>query len=204
LEGCAICDEDGKGVREEGWQRYDSPLVSDRGRTAISDTVVTTIAGRAAQEVDGVHMGSVSVDVGAVEAAIDLTMGIEYGRNIRQTVKEVRHRISDRVQSMIGLRVTKLKATVTDITLTEEGGGRRTLEAGTRTETPDAVEREPAEDRPVPHSPRYEQSIIAVTLFFAALLGFGLNHILETEHTARGSVIADHRWGFFWWLYSSS
>ena len=53
-----MCDEDGKGVREEGWLRYDSLLVSDRGRTAISDTVVTTIAGRAAQEVDGVHMGA--------------------------------------------------------------------------------------------------------------------------------------------------
>src|SRR3712207_7410419 len=58
----------------------------------------------AAQEVDGVHMGGsasrtaggilgsitgsegqgrgVSVEVGATEVAIDLTMGVEYGRNI--------------------------------------------------------------------------------------------------------------------------
>jgi hypothetical protein len=46
-------------------------------------------------------------------------------------------------------------------------------------------------------NPRYLQSITVVTLFFAALLGFGLNHLLETEHTEKGSIIADHRWGVF-------
>jgi hypothetical protein len=46
-------------------------------------------------------------------------------------------------------------------------------------------------------NPRYLQSITVVTLFFAALLGFGLNHILEAEHTEKGSIIAHHRWEFF-------
>jgi uncharacterized alkaline shock family protein YloU len=154
--------------------RYDSPLVGGRGRTAISDTVVATIAGRAAQEVEGVHMGGsaaraaggilgsitgsesqtrgVSVEVGTVEAAIDLTMGIEYGRDILQTVDEVRRRISDRVRSMTGLRVTELNVTISDIIFPEEGGSRRrALEDGTRTGTrtlprrelrPGAAERE--------------------------------------------------------------
>src|ERR687893_878238 len=103
-------------MSEQDYQRYDSPLVSGRGRTIISDTVVSTIAGMAAQEVEGVHMGGsaaraasgilgsitgsenqtrgVSAEVGTVEAAIELTMGIEYGRDILRTGDEVRRRIS--------------------------------------------------------------------------------------------------------------
>jgi uncharacterized alkaline shock family protein YloU len=144
-------------MSEQDQQRYDSPLVGERGRTIISDTVVSTIAGRAAQEVEGVHMGGsasraaggilgsitgsesqtrgVSVEVGAVEAAIDLTMGIEYGRDILPTVDEVRRRISDRVHSMTGLRVTELNATISDIIFPEEGSRRRALRDGSRTES---------------------------------------------------------------------
>ncbi len=144
-------------MSEQDQGRYESPLVSERGNTIISDTVVATIAGRAAQEVEGVHMGGsaaraaggilgsitgsesqtrgVSVEVGTVEAAIDLTMGIEYGRDILRTVDEVRRRISDRVQNMTGLRVTEMNATISDIIFPEEGGrGRRALGDGARAE----------------------------------------------------------------------
>src|SRR4028118_1453544 len=105
----------------EPYQREtESPLVSERGTTTISDGVVSKIAGISAQEVEGVHMGGsasrtasgilgnitgsesqtrgVSVEVGTMEAAVDLTMGIEYGRDFLRTVDEVRRRISDRVQ----------------------------------------------------------------------------------------------------------
>ena len=155
-------------------QRYESPLVTERGKTIISDTVVSTIAGRAAQEVDGVHMGGsasraaggifgsitgsesqtrgVSVEIGAVEAAIDLTMGVEYGRNILQTVDEVRRRISDRVQEMTGLHVTELNATISDIVFPEKGvPPRRALGDGARSETrplPSAGEQEETTGEP--------------------------------------------------------
>jgi uncharacterized alkaline shock family protein YloU len=147
--------EEGKRMSEQ--QQYESPLVSERGSTTISDTVVATIAGRAAQEVEGVHMGGsaaraaggilgsitgsesqtrgISVEVGQVEAAIDLTMGVEYGRDILQTVDEVRRRISDRVQSMTGLHVTELNVTISEIIFPEKGGPRRrALGDGARTE----------------------------------------------------------------------
>jgi uncharacterized alkaline shock family protein YloU len=151
-------------------ERYDSPLVGERGSTNISDTVVATIAGRAAQEVEGAHMGGsasraaggimssitgsesqtrgVSVEIGAVEAAVDLTMGVEYGRNILQTVDEVRRRISQRVQEMTGLRVTELNATISDIVFPERGvRPRRALEDGTETRPlPGAGERETTEE----------------------------------------------------------
>jgi cell envelope-related Asp23 family protein len=63
-------------------------------------------------------------------------MGIEYGKNILQTVDEVRRRITDRVQNMTGLKVAECNATITDIVFPEgegrgqEDGRRRELEGG--------------------------------------------------------------------------
>jgi hypothetical protein len=67
----------------------------------------------------------VSVEVGRTETAIDLKMGIEYNRNILQTVEEVRRRITDRVESITGLRIKELNATITDITFPEQEARRR-------------------------------------------------------------------------------
>ncbi len=143
-------------MSESGQQRNESPLLSDRGVTIISDTVVTSIAGMAAQEVDGVHMGGgasrtasgvlgsltgsegktsgISVEVGRTEAAIDLKMGIEYDKNILQTVEEVRRRITDRIQNLTGLRIKELNATITDITFPEKEERRRIGSGSTTTE----------------------------------------------------------------------
>ena len=134
-------------MSETEGQRNDSPLLSERGVTTISDTVVSSLAGMAAQEVDGVHMGGgasrtaggvlgsitgsesktsgISVEVGRTEVAIDLKMGIEYNKNILETVEEVRRRITDRVESTTGLRVKELNATITDITFPEKEERRR-------------------------------------------------------------------------------
>src|ERR687889_70097 len=134
-------------MSESEQRSSESPLLSDRGATIISDTVVTSIAGLAAQEVEGVHMGGgasrtasgmlgsltgsesrtsgISVEVGRTEAAIDLKMGVEYNKNILQTVEEVRRRITDRVESTTGLRVKELNATITDITFPEKEARRR-------------------------------------------------------------------------------
>lgn len=145
-------------MSEQNQQQTDSPLVGERGRTTISDSVVSQIAGMAAQEVDGVHMGGsasraaggflgnitgsegqtrgVSVQIGMTEVAIDLTMGVEYGRNILEVVEEVRRRISERVPDLTGLRVTELNATISDIVFPEDGG-RRPLQATSTSTTPD-------------------------------------------------------------------
>jgi uncharacterized alkaline shock family protein YloU len=134
-------------MSETEGQRNDSPLLSERGVTTISDAVVSQVAGMAAQEVEGVHMGGgtsrtasgvlgsitgsesktsgISVEVGRTETAIDLKMGIEYNKNILQTVEEVRRRITDRVESITGLRIKELNATITDITFPEQEARRR-------------------------------------------------------------------------------
>lgn len=128
-------------------ERQQSPLLSERGATTISGTVVSSIAGIAAQEVEGVHMGGggsratngvlgsitgsesktsgISVDVGTTEVAIDLKMGVEYNKNILQTVEEVRRRITEQVETMTGLRIKELNATITDITFPEKEQRRR-------------------------------------------------------------------------------
>jgi uncharacterized alkaline shock family protein YloU len=143
-------------TEREGQQRLDSPLESERGSTTIKDSVVSRIAGMAAGEVEGVRMGGsasraaggilesvtgsdsqkrgISVEVGRVEAAVDLTMGIEYGRNIRELAEQVRRRITERVESLTGLQITELNVTVSEIIFPEdERDGReeqRSLEEG--------------------------------------------------------------------------
>jgi uncharacterized alkaline shock family protein YloU len=117
-----------------------SPLQTERGSTSISDSVVAKIAGIASQEVEGVRMGGsasqsvggvldtitggragssqtqgVSVEVGQEEAAIDLTLTAEYGKSIPQLAEAVRRNVANRVESLVGLRVTEVNITVSNI-----------------------------------------------------------------------------------------
>ena len=115
------------------------PLQTERGNTTIADSVVSKIAGIAAQEVDGIRMGSgasqtasnllgsitgsgggsqtqgVSVEVGQEEAAIDLTLTAEYGKSIPQLSEAVRRNVANRVESLVGLRVTEVNITVQNV-----------------------------------------------------------------------------------------
>ncbi|MBV9453305.1 MAG: Asp23/Gls24 family envelope stress response protein, partial [Rubrobacter sp.] len=130
------------GEREE--QRPGSPLESERGSTTIQDGVVSTIAGLAAREVEGVDIGGgasraaggvlervtgsqvlsrgISVEVGKIETAIEITIASEYGRNIHQLAEKVRSKITERVESLTGLRIVELNVTVGDIIFPEEKG----------------------------------------------------------------------------------
>ncbi|MBA2782397.1 MAG: Asp23/Gls24 family envelope stress response protein [Actinomycetota bacterium] len=116
-----------------------SPLQTERGSTSISDSVVSKIAGIASQEVDGIRMGSggsqavsgilgsitggssgsqtqgVSVEVGQEEAALDLTLTAEYGKSIPQLAEAVRRNVANRIESLVGLRVTEVNITVSNI-----------------------------------------------------------------------------------------
>ena len=120
-------------------QQQQSPLKTERGTTTIQDGVVSKVAGIAAQEVDGVRMGGgasqtmgsimsavpgvgsqsqsrgVSVEVGEVEAAVDLTMSVEYGRAIHQIAEAVRANVIRRIENLVGLRVTEVNIAVNDI-----------------------------------------------------------------------------------------
>lgn len=120
-----------------------SPLQTERGNTTIQDTVVSKIAGIAAQEVDGIRMGGgasqavsgilgsitggsgsqtqgVSVEVGQEEAAVDLTLTAAYGKSIPQLAEAVRRNVVNRVESLVGLRVTEVNITVANIFFPEQ------------------------------------------------------------------------------------
>ena len=120
-------------------QQQESPLKTERGNTTVQDGVVSKVAGIAAQEVEGIRMGGstsqtvgsimsavpgvgggsqsqgVAVEVGEVEAAVDLTVTVEYGRTIHQLAEAVRSNVIRRVENLVGLRVTEVNITVSDI-----------------------------------------------------------------------------------------
>ena len=148
-------------------QQQGSPLDSERGTTTIEDAVVKRIAGRAANEVEGIHMGGgasratggllgratgssggetrgVSVEVGRIETAIDLTMAVDYDKNILQVVGRVREKVEEQIRSLTGLRITELNVTVSDIVFPDSGGG------GRRGEIPAGSGAESSEDDTAP------------------------------------------------------
>ena len=128
-------------MSEQRTQQGDSPLQTERGGTRIEDSVVQKIAGIAAQEVEGVRMGGgtsqalggilssvtggsagpgsqsrgVSVEVGEIEAAIDVTLTVEYGKSIPQVAEAVRKNIINRVENLVGLNVTEVNIAVNDV-----------------------------------------------------------------------------------------
>lgn len=129
---------------------HGTTTIQDDGTTTIQDAVVSRVAGIAAQEVEKVQMGGgtstavggflqgvagsvtgsstnggsvsrgVSVEVGEEEAAIDLTMAIEYGQSIPQVTESARRNVINRVENLVGLRVTEVNITVSDVQLPEE------------------------------------------------------------------------------------
>jgi uncharacterized alkaline shock family protein YloU len=113
-------------------------LESEQGQTTIADSVVTKVAGLAAGEVPGVYeLGAgaaravgavtqkvglgdsrsqgVSVEVGEREAAVDLTLVIEYGESIPQVAEDVRQQVVKRVEGITGLKVVEVNISVNDL-----------------------------------------------------------------------------------------
>ena len=120
--------------------RKDTPgdLHTSQGSTTIADDVVTKVASIAASEVPGVHalgggaaraVGSltsavgigdqrrqgVSVEVGETEAAVDLTVVVEYGESIPKVSKAIRENIIRRVEGITGLKTTEVNIAVNDL-----------------------------------------------------------------------------------------
>ncbi|MET7437129.1 Asp23/Gls24 family envelope stress response protein [Streptomyces sp. NPDC004082] len=117
-----------------------------RGRTTIAEVVVEKIAGMAARDVLGVYalgsglarsMGSmrermpgagsgrsatrgVSVEVGELQAAIDLELVVEYGVAITDVAAAVRENVISAVERMAGREVVEVNITVSDVKLPDD------------------------------------------------------------------------------------
>jgi uncharacterized alkaline shock family protein YloU len=119
-----------------------SPLKSEMGITTVSNTVVSQIAGIAAQEVEEAQMGGggsvggllqsvtgssgsnfsrgVTVEVGEEETAIDLSLTVAYGQSIPRVSDAVRRNVINRVENLTGLRVNEVNIRVNDVQIPEE------------------------------------------------------------------------------------
>ncbi|MBW3363359.1 Asp23/Gls24 family envelope stress response protein [Streptomyces microflavus] len=109
-----------------------------RGRTTITDNVVSTIAGIAIRETEGVHsvgrgaskaLGAVTgrtsgssgarravkVEVGEKQAAIDVDVEVDYGVPIHGLADLIRTHVTDAVEMMTGLEVVEINIVVFDV-----------------------------------------------------------------------------------------
>lgn len=125
---------------------------TSQGRTIISDTVVSKIAGIAAREVSGVHalgggaaraVGAlreripggrvnqsqgVGVEVGETQAAVDIDIVADYGIAIADLATDIRRNVISSVERMTGLEVVEVNVTVHDVFL-DDGSDDASTEA---------------------------------------------------------------------------
>jgi uncharacterized alkaline shock family protein YloU len=111
----------------------------ESGLIRISDDVVSTIAGLAALETPGIAAMSggiseglakrlsgknaqrgVSVEVGQLEAAIDLRVIVQYGSIIQDVCRDLQENVRDAVENMTGLRVVEVNVKVEGVAFKEE------------------------------------------------------------------------------------
>lgn len=105
----------------------------------ISDDVVATIAGLAAVETPGISAMSggmseglarrlsgknmqrgVNVEVGELEAAIDLRVIVNYGCRIQDVCADLQRNVIEAVENMTGLRVVEVNVKVEGVSFQQE------------------------------------------------------------------------------------
>lgn len=124
-------------------KEYDE-LHTELGDTTIADNVVQKIAGIAAREIPGVYAmgnaarraisnlaqripggqtdvtGGVAVKTGEREAAIDVSVVVEYGARIVEVSDAIRSNVIRAVEEGTGLSVVAVDIAITDVHLPEE------------------------------------------------------------------------------------
>ena len=134
--------ERNENVEEEKTLR--GPLQTEHGVTTIDENVVAKIAGMAAREVPGVYdmgnavlrafsavtdripnaqtnvAGGVSVQKGETQAAIEITIVIDYGVSIVEVSNAIRRNVIEQLEGTTGLEVVEVNINVTDVHLPDE------------------------------------------------------------------------------------
>ncbi|MGU3469797.1 Asp23/Gls24 family envelope stress response protein [Paenibacillus sp. D51F] len=109
------------------------------GMIRISDDVVATIAGLAALETPGIAAMSggiseglakrlsgknaqkgVSVEVGQLEAAVDLRVIVQYGIPIQEVCRQLQLNVREAVENMTGLNVVEINVKVDGVLFRDE------------------------------------------------------------------------------------
>ena len=122
----------------------EGPLQTDHGTTTIEENVVAKIAGMAARQVPGVYgmgnavrrafsavtdripnaqtnvAGGISVQKGETQAAIEVTVVVEYGVSIVEVSDAIRRNIIEQIEGTTGLEVVEVNINVTDVHLPDD------------------------------------------------------------------------------------
>ena len=120
------------------------PLQTSHGVTTIEENVVAKIAGMATREVPGVYdmghdvrrafsavtdripnaqtnvAGGISVQKGETQAAVDVTVVVEYGVSIVEVANAIRRNIIEQIEGTTGLEVVEVNIDVTDVHLPDD------------------------------------------------------------------------------------
>lgn len=120
------------------------PLQTSHGVTTLDDSVVAKIAGMAAREVPGVYdmgnaarrmfsavagripnaqtnaSGGISVEKGETQAAVDVTVVVDYGASIVDVGNAIRRNVIEQVEGTTGLEVVEVNINVSDVHLPED------------------------------------------------------------------------------------
>lgn len=111
-----------------------------KGLLTLDEDVVSTIAGMASRDVDGIYSigkssfinfgdnptRGIKTEVGAFEAAFDVDVITEYGADIRKVAQELRTKLAAEVRKMAGRDVVEINVNVVDIKLPEKMETKKT------------------------------------------------------------------------------
>ena len=150
------------------------------GTITYANEVIATIAGVAANEVDGIAGMCVSggfgeilgrnrnitrgvkVEVGSQEAAVDLYIIVEYGKPIQKVAAEVQENVRKALESLTGLHVVRVDVHVQGVSFEKEKKAAQTsIEAAknpvlTAPEKAEEKAEEPAQETPAVEAPAAE------------------------------------------------
>ncbi len=112
--------------------------VTENGKVVFAPDVIATIAGLAAAEVEGVSglagtvmegisglfnkksmTKGVRVEVGQEEAAVDISINVNYGARIQDVCAAVQKEIKNAIETMTALRVVEVNVMVQGVTFDE-------------------------------------------------------------------------------------
>jgi len=133
--------------------------VNEGGKVVFATDVIATIAGLAASEVKGVSamsggvvdglsemMGKksftkgVKVEVGSEEAAVDVSILVEYGYRIHDVCAEVQQAVKKAIETMTGLRVVEVNVFVQSVTFEKPAKEEKPVEKVKKELPPKPVE----------------------------------------------------------------
>ncbi len=120
---------------------YKIQEVSGIGEVQTTDEVVAIIAGLAATEVEGVvSMGGnitnelvsklgmknlskgVKVAIAERTVTVDLTLNIEFGKNLLETSRKVQDRVKSSIENMTGLEVADVNIRIANVEMESQSG----------------------------------------------------------------------------------